>query len=326
MATTDKIKSDRCDFSDTADNGDVTTGTAKSSEEIPIAVLRPAVEEHSQDVLDEKASGVCNYAVSRDEFMSASFQPDEMRKIAREGILLSGGAVAILLQVAEPGVGRGVDEHSNFAYRPLDRLRTTMTYVYCMVYGTPQEKESIINMVHKAHSVVRGEGYTADDPDLQLWVAATLYAAGTEIYEKFFGNVDETRADEIYREYSVLASSLRVPPEMWPVDRAAFWAYFNHKVETLEITPYAKRVCQDLLWNKKSPMWVRMNMPAIRVLTAEWLPPRMRKEFGLKRKPRRYKALMALTKAVYPVLPSRIRTYPVKYYMDDMRKRMRKMA
>jgi uncharacterized protein (DUF2236 family) len=50
-----------------------------------------------------------------------------MRLVAREGALLAGGARAILLQIAHPAVGRGVAEHSDFAGRPLDRLRATLT-------------------------------------------------------------------------------------------------------------------------------------------------------------------------------------------------------
>ena len=100
------------------------------------------------------------------DFLSPNFNPKEMRKIVSEGVLLAGGGVAILLQVANPGVGAGVNEHSNFAYGPLDHLRTTMTYVYCMAYGTPKEKKTIINMVYRTHEPVKGAGYTADDVDL----------------------------------------------------------------------------------------------------------------------------------------------------------------
>lgn len=39
-----------------------------------------------------------------------------------------------------PGVAKGVDEHSNFARRPLKRLATTMTFDYCMTFGTREEK------------------------------------------------------------------------------------------------------------------------------------------------------------------------------------------
>jgi uncharacterized protein (DUF2236 family) len=263
-------------------------------------------------------------AVSIEEFLQPGFDPKAMKTVASEAILLAGGAYAVLLQMAYPGVAKGVDEHSNFAYRPTDRLRTTMTYVYCMMYGSPEEKKTIIEWVHNAHTVVKGPDYTADDPDLQLWVAATLYGGATEIYERFFDKPDEATADRIYREYSIIATSLRVPPGMWPENRAAFWKYWNHMLETLPICQNAKNVCQDLCYNKHGPLWVRANLPIVRVFTAEWLTPRMRQEYGLKRSPKAYKLLMFNLKAVYPALPRALRQYPVNYYLKDMRKRIKK--
>jgi uncharacterized protein (DUF2236 family) len=260
---------------------------------------------------------------------SPLFQPEEMRKIVQEGILLSGGAVAVLLQIANPGVGQGVNEHSNFAYRPVDRLRTTMTYVYCMVYGTVEEKRAIVDMVHRAHQPVKGEGYTADDPELQLWVAATLYATALDIYQKVFGTMDEAHADLIYQQYAVLATTLRVPAEMWPVDRKAFWEYWDTMIKSLPITPHALNVAKDLLYNKKAPLWIRINMPLIRLATAEWLPPHLRDAYGLKTsKTRRavYEILQSFTRSIYPHMPMAIRQYPMKYYMKDMRRRLKNMA
>jgi uncharacterized protein (DUF2236 family) len=259
--------------------------------------------------------------------LKPGYNPVHIQKIVKEAILLATGGVAILLQVANPGVGQGVNENSNFAYRPVDRLRTTMTYVYCMAFGTHKERATIIEMVHRAHVPVRGPGYTADDPDLQLWVAATLYAAGVDVYEKIFRKLDPIEADKVYEEYSVMAVSLRVPPEMWPKTRADFWSYWDEKIETLEITDHGRNVAKDLLYNKKGPLWIRSNLPFIRVLTAEWLPPRMRDAYGLKtNKPRRalYRFTMGAGRVVYPHLPLFVREAPLRYYMKDMRKRMRK--
>lgn len=263
------------------------------------------------------------------ECLSSSYDPRNIQKIVREGILLSTGGVAILLQIANPGVGQGVNENSNFAYRPADRLRTTMTYVYCMAFGTPAEKQKIIEMVHRAHLPVKGPGYTADDAELQLWVAATLYAAGVDIYEKILGKLDSATAEKVYEEYSVLATSLRVPPGMWPENRKVFWEYWDEKIATLQISLHAKNVANDLLYNKAGPFWIRWNLPFIRVLTAEWLPPRMREEYNLKTNKRRrglYQLSMGLTRSIYPHLPLYIREYPMRYYLKDMRKKMQKMG
>lgn len=275
-------------------------------------------EDKSDIVIADEKKEVENYLLT--------YQPKEAQRIVREGILLAGGAVAILLQVANPGVGQGVNEHSDFAYRPVDRLRTTMTYVYTITFGTPSEKAALIRAVHHAHSTVKGPNYSADDPDLQLWVAATLYVAAIDIYSKIFGDLDKDTTEKVYQEYSILATALRVPPGMWPADPAAFWEYWDEKLASFEITDHAKAVAKDLLYAKKLPIWIKVNMPALRILTAEWLPPRLRDAYGLKTsKTRRatYTLLMGLGKGVYPHLPSVIRQYPLRFYMKDMRKRMR---
>lgn len=256
-------------------------------------------------------------------------KPMKLQKVVQEAILLAGGAAAILLQVAEPGVGKGVDEYSNFAYRPMDRLRTTMTYVYCMAFGSRGEREAVIDMVHRAHAVVRGPDYSADDPNLQLWVAATLYAVGIELYQQIFGQMTEEEAEGTYREYSVLAVSLRVKPGMWPVSRREFWEYWDHRIQTMHITDNARRVARELLWNKELPLHIRLLLPLVRLTTAEMLPKRIREAYGLKSTKLRhsaYRITLGFTKATYPCLPKMIRTYPMRHYLKDMRRRLQNIA
>ncbi|KAK2786775.1 hypothetical protein FQN52_007661 [Onygenales sp. PD_12] len=258
-----------------------------------------------------------------------NYEPKGAQIIVREGLILAGGVVAILLQVANPGVGAGVYDHSNFVYRPVERLRTTMTYIYCISFGTPAEKAAIVNMVHRAHSTIKGPNYSADDPKLQLWVAATLYAVGIDLYERVFGCFSNKVAERIYQDCSVLATALGVPPEMWPADRSAFWAYWDAQIESFELTDESKSIANDLFYSKRAPIWIRAGLPIIRLLTAEWLPDRLREGYGLKTSKRRqrfYTVFMGLTKAIYPHLPRFVREFPKYYYMRDMRKRMKDVA
>lgn len=286
--------------------------------------------QQTSPVMAEKPST----ALSKEALLSPDFDPKHMRLIIQEGILIGAGAATILLQVAEPGVGQGVDEYSNFAYRPQDRLRTTMTFVYCMTHGTPAEKRAIIDMVNRIHGSVkgtltdgrgRGGRFDANDPELQLWVAATLYAVGIETYRRVFGDIgDDALQDAIYREYSILATSLRVPPDMWPADRAAFRAYWDAKVATLEVTPHARSVARDLLYLPRAPWYMRIFMPAFRVVTAELLPERLREAYGVRYRPRLAQLLLLLTKIIYRPMPLSWRTWPVRLYLKGMRRRLEK--
>ena len=247
----------------------------------------------------------------------------EMRRVAREGALLAGGARAILLQVAHPAVGRGVAEHSDFATRPLDRLRATLTYVYCVTFGTPEETEAVAAAVTAAHRTVTGTGYRATDPELQLWVAATLYDTAILVYQELFGPPDTAVADNVYSQYAVLGTALQVPSGMWPADRAAFGAYWQRMVDTLEVSDEARRVARDLLSASHAPLLLKAAMPLNRFLTAAWLPEPIRRQYDLawsERDQRRYDALKRFGSPLYRLVPVPLREAPKTYYLRQMRR------
>jgi uncharacterized protein (DUF2236 family) len=249
----------------------------------------------------------------------------EMGLVAREGALLAGGARAILLQIAHPAVGRGVAEHSDFAERPLDRLRATLTYVYCVTFGTPEEIEAVAAQVTAAHRSVTGAGYRATDPELQLWVAATLYDTAILWYEELFGPLDAAAADKVYEQYAVLGTALQLPARSWPADRAAFRAYWNHMVDTLEVSDEARRVAHDLLSAEHAPLLLKAAMPLNRFLTAAWLPERIRAQYEISwdsRQQRRYELLRTVGAPLYRLLPVPLREAPKTWYLREMRKRL----
>ncbi|RAK99557.1 oxygenase MpaB family protein [Aspergillus ibericus CBS 121593] len=197
-----------------------------------------------------------------------------------------------------------------------------------MTFGTPQEKRIIVDMVHRAHASVKGAGYSADEAHLQLWVAATLYAVAVSMYEDIFGSMEPVAAEVLYQEYAIFAVSLRVPAEMWPADRRDIWAYWNQHIESLEVTPEAKHVAYDLLYNARLPLLVAMLMPLIRLITVEMLPPRIRRAYGFEStvlQRMTYRIVLEMTRAIYPLIPTYIRTIPMRYYLKDMRKRIRRI-
>lgn len=247
----------------------------------------------------------------------------EMRRVAREGALLAGGARAILLQVAHPAVGRGVAEHSDFATRPLDRLRATLTYVYGVTFGTPEEIEAVATTVTAAHRRVTGSGYRATDPELQLWVAATLYDTAMLVYEEMFGPLEPAVADKVYEQYAVLGTALQVPAGLWPADRAAYSTYWQHMIDTLEVSDEARRVARDLLSARNAPLLLKAAMPLNRFLTAAWLPDRIRSQYGLawsEGDQRRYDVLKRFGSPLYRLVPAPIREAPKTHYLRAMRR------
>jgi len=240
-----------------------------------------------------------------------------------EAVVLAGAGRAILLQLARSEVGQGVAEHSDFARNPMGRLHGTLMYVYAVMSGTEADAAVASGYVDRMHDRVHGEGYSAHDPELQLWVAATLYDTAVRVYERVLGHLPEREADELYRRYAALGTALRVPADLWPPDRRAFRDYWERRQELLHITPTA-RAQADALWAAtEAPSWVRALMPLNRFVTAGLLPPAVREGFGLawsERRRRRFERLFDTVAAVYPLLPGAVRTAPQRYYLRRLRR------
>ncbi|HEY5221861.1 MAG TPA: oxygenase MpaB family protein [Microbacteriaceae bacterium] len=254
-----------------------------------------------------------------------------IRDLADDGVLIAGGGRAILLQIAYPGVGRGVAEHSDFASRPLERLHATLTYAYAVVYGTDAEIAAVRRRVNRAHASVNGTAdaagpaYDAYDPDLQLWVAATLYDSAISLYERVFGALDDETAERVYREYGALGTVLQVPNDAWPTDRAAFRAYWDAMLPKLHATDATRRVARDLLHPRAGPLWLRAVMPLARLMTVGLLPPELREEFRLGWEPhheRRFQRWLRVTAVVFPRLPARLRHAPRRRYLAALRREL----
>jgi uncharacterized protein (DUF2236 family) len=242
--------------------------------------------------------------------------------IAGEGVLLAGGARAILLQIANPSVGRGVAEHSSFAEDPLQRLRNTLTYIHVVASGTPQEIDRVARAVQDAHSPVRAAHYDASDPALQLWVAATLYDTATLFYQQVFGALAPDDADAVYQDYAALATVLGMPRELWPADRAAFRVYWNDSIAHLVVDQRTLDVARELLYPQRVPRWLRMAMPLARLVTAGLLTSEQRALYGLPwgiRQQRSFDRALRVTAAVYPRLPGRLRHWPRDHYLRQFR-------
>lgn len=235
----------------------------------------------------------------------------EFERYARDGTLVLGGAAAILLQVADPVVARGVAHHSAFADDPMRRLRHTLGYVYAVTLGADPQVRRAAGFVDHAHARVPD----ADDPHRQLWVAATLYRTGVGVHELLRGPMPPALADEVYAASAGLGTALQVPSELWPADRAAFERYWMDAVAALEVGDDARAVARDLLHpavenRGRVPLWVRAGMPLGRTLTAGLLPASLRDAYGLPWRPRAFRRAVRVARLATRLTPRRLRELP----------------
>lgn len=243
-----------------------------------------------------------------------------VERFAADGVLIVGGARAILLQVADPVVAEGVARHSDFANRPLERLHNTLTYAYAVVLGDEDDAAAVSAYVNRRHVPVRG----ADDPDLQLWVAATLYDTAALVHTVVYGEPGDQLADALYRAYEPLGASLQMPASSWPADRAAFDEYFAGRVGSLEVTADARQIAHDLFRPTSAPPWLRAGLPLARLLTIDLLPASVRRAYGYRFGPlARWQARQAwrVIRVLAFLLPARVKSWPARYYLRALRAR-----
>lgn len=239
--------------------------------------------------------------------------------------MLLGAGAAVLEQLAMRPVGLGVAEHSTTIQRPLDRLRTTLTYVYVLAMGSPEEQRAVASMVDRSHAPVRSAGrYSAFDPDLQLWVAATLAHEGPRLYEQVFGPIDPASRERVHRESAIYGTALQVPPTAWPEDVASFEEYWQAALRRLEPDPVVQDFARRLLSTAGQPLLVRLLLPLQSLMARGGMPAEAREVLALpwsERDRMLYDLFWAVFPPVYRILPPVLRSLPARLYLRDFRRR-----
>ncbi len=253
-------------------------------------------------------------------------QPGVMARYAPESVYLLGAGRAILLQLAMPQVGHGVARHSNFAANPLGRLHGTLSYIYALSNGTDEHRAKARSAVARAHSPVRAPAapdgthpaYSARDPRLQLWVAATLYDSAMQIHDAVFPQLSDADAEKLYRDYALLGTELGMPAEFWPADRAAFAQYWESTCARLQVDAPVREVAHQLLAAESAPYWMRALMPLARLMTMGLLGEQLRTLYGFgwsTKQQRRMDGVMRCARVAVRILPRSIRHFPMRYYL-----------
>lgn len=231
------------------------------------------------------------------------FLPDAaIRRVDGESVLLLGGPRALLLQLAHPKVAQGVSEHSGFASDPFARLRRTLEATSAMVFGTKAEAKAAARAVRRVHAGVVGDGYRANDPELLLWVHATLVDTALRIHARFLRPLPEDVAAEFYDQSMIVAEMLGTPRRVQPPDLDAFRAYMREMFGSLEVSDTARRLAERIL-RPRVPVVAEPVFLLVRQLTAGLLPPPIRDGYGLSWDPARDAALASATLASRLVLP-----------------------
>lgn len=205
-----------------------------------------------------------------------------IRSVFGHPAVLFGGGRALMLQLAHPAVARGVAEHSDFAADPFGRLQRTLDAVNAIVYGPADFAYRTAAALREVHARVTGPGYAATDPDLVLWVHATLVDTALEMHARWVRPLPGPVAEAFYAESMVLGELLGAPVSHQPPDLAAFADYMHQTIEALapQVGEQQRQLARAVL-HPRVPTLADPLVVLARQLTVGLLPDPVRRAFGL---------------------------------------------
>lgn len=221
------------------------------------------------------------------------YGPDSVAwRLNRESMLLLGaGPRALLLQLAHPQVAAGVDEHSDFRADPWARLQATLRSYLAIVYGTTTAARAEIRRLNELHRSIRGTGYAARDPELSLWVHATLVDTTIVAYDAWIEPLPRDARERYYAETLPIGRAFGVPADLLPPDLAAFDDYIGAMLAPagpVRVSPVARELAWHVLNPPLGPVLPPLAaMPYVAYSWTLWpalalLPPAVREEYGFR--------------------------------------------
>jgi uncharacterized protein (DUF2236 family) len=224
-------------------------------------------------------------------------------RVNAEPIVFAGGGRALLMQVAHPGVGAGVEQHSSYASDPWGRLFRTVDVMMKLTFGSPEESARQQRLLEKMHRRVRGttefgEPYSAFDVDLQVWVWATLVDTALLMYERVHRPLGRADRERFYAETKLTAYGCGVPRGACPDTWADFRAYIDRVVgKDLRVTDAARAVAVAALVPPLPFGLAGIAGVPNRLVTVGHLPRSLREQYGFSWSAREARQLAAWTRA-----------------------------
>src|SRR6202165_2527029 len=152
---------------------------------------------------------------------------------------------SLRVRALHPLAMAGVAQHSNWRQDPFGRLAATSGYVLTTTYGDTASALAAAAWVRKIHVHVKGVdtetglSYSAEDPDLLLWVHAGMVDSIITVVQRYGRALEESEADRYVAEMVRFAEIVGVPKEQVPSTVRSLREYID-SVPLRQATPAAR--------------------------------------------------------------------------------------
>ena len=238
-----------------------------------------------------------------------------------------------MTQVMHPVISAAVEEFSTFRFDPWGRLDRTVTSLVTQIFGGPAAvaEGRRLRELHRAIKGIdpRGLPYSALDPEAYAWTHLSNFDAALAMHDLFGDGLTTAQQHRLYAEWRQIGATLGISQRRLPPDLAAFHAHVGKTVRLrLENTPTASDLLRMLALEGVPPPpslpLSRLTWPLIRPIgrfvlretTTGTLPATAREKLGLPwsaDQERRLRRFAMVVRGVTPLIPERMRDYPMAY-------------
>jgi uncharacterized protein (DUF2236 family) len=156
----------------------------------------------------------------------------------------------------------------------------------------------------------RGTPYDAHDPELKLWVYATLVEGALSTYERLIGPLSGAEKQSFFEDSCEFVALLGVKPAYLPASYDDLCIYMEDMIESGKVVVSRKaREIAPFIMAETYPILKPLTLPPSRI-TVGLLPPTLREQYGYRFSKLERMALdtfFGWTQRTVPFLPAQVR-------------------
>ncbi len=248
-----------------------------------------------------------------------------LRRVQRERVIALAGPRALLLMAAHPVAFEGFFAQTGALDDPYARLRRTAEVLEALAFGPKERAQRMTRRVRAVHRKVRGvipqaagpfpagTPYAADDPELLLWILATLADSNLLVHDRYVRPLSAEERNRYWLDFKILGREFGLRQQDMPKDIDAFDAYMVHMIQgpDLFVTDRARELAIEIVLEPPVSLAARPLLELANFVTVGLLPARLRREYQLSWDPARQLVLgggaQYARRVLLPLLPGRVR-------------------